>query len=89
MLNYLRCTYSCLFHDYVFQVWTERPGNGCVSVAVFGPRSHSVTETSVTYIGDNVYDVNFSVSTPGYYVIVVKWGDQNSADSPYICKVIY
>ena len=27
----------------------------------------------MTYIGDNVYDVNFSVTSPGYYVIVVKW----------------
>ncbi|XP_070178845.1 hornerin-like [Littorina saxatilis] len=70
-----------------FQVWTEREDSGCVTVAVFGHRSHCVTDTSVTYIGDNLYDVTFSVTSPGYYVIVVKCGEESLPDSPYICTV--
>ena len=70
-------------------MWTEGGGHGCVTVAVFGPRSHSVTETNVTYVGDNVYDVTYTVTSPGYYVIVVKWGDRTLPDSPYICQVTY
>ncbi|PVD36329.1 hypothetical protein C0Q70_03308 [Pomacea canaliculata] len=71
------------------KVWTQQPGTGCVTVAVYGPRSHCVTETNVAYIGDNVYDVTYSVTTPGYYIIVVKWGNKSLPDSPFICKVTY
>lgn len=85
--------YKNIFTSYhlssLSKVWTQQPGTGCVTVAVYGPRSHCVTETNVAYIGDNVYDVTYSVTTPGYYIIVVKWGNKSLPDSPFICKVTY
>ncbi|XP_070537223.1 uncharacterized protein [Ptychodera flava] len=72
-----------------FQVNTERAGNGSLTVGVVGPQSNSVTETTVVYTGDDMYEVDYEVSRPGCYVITVKWADMNIPSSPFISYVTY
>ena len=73
----------------LLQVHTNNAGNGTLSVAIHGPRSHTVTETSVLYTGDNLYEIFYEVNKPGYYIISVKWSEVNVPNSPFICKVSY
>ncbi|XP_067653246.1 uncharacterized protein [Haliotis asinina] len=72
-----------------FQVWVRYPCNGIVNISVNGPDPSYVTETSTTYTGDNLYEVMYEVTHPGYYVITVKWCGQNVADSPFITKIAW
>ena len=58
-------------------------------MSITGPRPHTVVETSVTYTGDDIYEVIYEVRQPGYYVISARWADLNIPDSPFICKVTY
>ena len=74
---------------YNFQVNTKTRGNGSLNVSITGPRPRTVQETGVTYTGDDIYEVLFEVSQPGYYIINVKWSDYNIPESPFICKVTY
>jgi hypothetical protein len=85
---------SCLNFGQVlaknnFQVKTEAAGNGTLTVCVKGPRPHTVTETSVNYTGDDLYEVTYEVTHPGYYIISVRWSDINIPNSPFICKVTF
>ena len=71
------------------QVGTAQAGNGTLTVGITGPRPHTVSETNVTYTGDDIYDVIYDVTQPGYYVITVKWSDISIPGSPFVCKVSY
>ena len=73
----------------IMQVVTKTGGNGCLNVTVTGPRARTVRETAVVYTGDDIYEVLFEVTQPGYYIINVKWSDYNIPESPFICKVTY
>ncbi len=64
-------------------------GNGSLSVGISGPRGNAVLDVSVMYTGDDLYDVEYEVLLPGYYVITVRWSDFNIPQSPFICKVTY
>ncbi|ELT98116.1 hypothetical protein CAPTEDRAFT_207778 [Capitella teleta] len=72
-----------------FQIVTKTAGNGCLNVSITGPRPRTVQETQVVYTGDDLYEVLFEVTQPGYYVISVKWSDYNIPESPFICNVSY
>ncbi|KAK3095232.1 hypothetical protein FSP39_011938 [Pinctada imbricata] len=72
-----------------FQVWVESSRNSSLSVTIHGPRPHTVLESSVVYTGDNLYEVVFEVSHPGYYVICLRWAGKEIQDSPYLCRVTY
>ncbi|XP_045172625.2 uncharacterized protein LOC123534440 [Mercenaria mercenaria] len=69
-----------------FQVWVENPTPGSLTVTITGPQSHSVTETSVIYTGDNLYEISYGVAHPGKYKIYVRWGDRSLSKHPYICE---
>ncbi len=71
----------------MLQVQTDGAGNGTLTVGVTGPRPHTVSETNVTYTGDNLYEVIYEVTQPGYYIITIKWSDCNIPGSPFVCKV--
>ena len=73
----------------IFQVWTNDLDNGSLSVAIYGPKSHSVLETCVVYTGDNLYEVMYEVKHPGIYIICVKWSEQNIPNSPFTCRITY
>ncbi|KAL3884379.1 hypothetical protein ACJMK2_024524 [Sinanodonta woodiana] len=70
-----------------FQIWLEHAENQAVSVSIRGPRPHAVTETSVIYTGDNLYEVVYQVTLPGYYNINIKLDDQSVTESPFICNI--
>ncbi|XP_076322051.1 uncharacterized protein LOC143231390 [Tachypleus tridentatus] len=72
-----------------FQVRTGEAGKGSLTVSIQGPGKHNVLETTVTYIGDDMHEVMYEVSDPGYYIISVKWCEWNIPESPFICKVTY
>ena len=74
---------------FIFQVDTRGAGNGSLSVGISGPRPHTVQDVSVVYTGDDLYEVEYEVSHPGYYVITLRWSDFNIPNSPFICKVTY
>ncbi|KAK3596249.1 hypothetical protein CHS0354_034493 [Potamilus streckersoni] len=69
------------------EIWFEHAENRAVSVSIRGPRPHAVTETSVIYTGDNLYEVVYQVTLPGYYIITVKLDDESVTESPFICTV--
>ena len=52
-----------------------------------GPRPYTVLETCVTYTGDNMYEVIYEVTKPGYYIINVKWADFDIPGSPSVCQI--
>jgi hypothetical protein len=60
-----------------------------LNVSITGPRPRTVKETQVVYTGDDLYEVLFEVTQPGYYIIHVKWSDYNIPESPFICNVSY
>ena len=64
-------------------------GNGALTVGISGPRQNSVQETDVFYTGDNIHEILYRVSEPGYYIISVRWSDFHIPDSPFVCKVTY
>ncbi|KAI8500576.1 hypothetical protein Bbelb_213940 [Branchiostoma belcheri] len=70
-----------------FQVSTRNAGNGALNVSLVGPRKNTVAEVNVIYTGDDLYEVIYDVTQPGYYVLSVKWMDRNVPDSPFIVKI--
>ena len=72
-----------------FQVMTDGAGNGYLTVSIMGPRPYTVSETSVTYTGDNMYEVFYEVTKPGYYIINIKWADFDIPGSPYVCHITF
>ena len=68
---------------------TKDAGRSYLAVGLQSAESDDVIEVSFTSVAQNRYEVHYQVSRPGYYVIFVKWGDYNIADSPFICKVTY
>ncbi|CAH1252156.1 FLNC [Branchiostoma lanceolatum] len=72
-----------------FQVSTRNAGNGALNVSLVGPRKNTVAEVNVIYTGDDLYEVIYDVTQPGYYVLSVKWMDRNVPESPFIVKVSY
>ncbi|XP_054164820.1 uncharacterized protein LOC128962471 [Oppia nitens] len=74
---------------YYGQVSTKDGGKSYLAIGVQSVDSDDVIEASFTSIGNYKYRVQYQVRRPGYYVIIVKWGDYNIADSPFICKVTY
>ena len=65
----------------------EDPEVGNLMVGVRGPRPHCVTETSTTYTGDNLYEITYSVTMPGLYLIFIKWNNTPLNNSPFIVKI--
>ena len=74
---------------FTFQVETKNAGNGALTVGIQGPRPHTVRDLSITYTGDDLYEVIYEVTDPGYYIINIKWSELPIPDSPFICKVTY
>eukprot|EP00058_Branchiostoma_floridae_P020032 XP_002605522.1 hypothetical protein BRAFLDRAFT_104088 [Branchiostoma floridae] len=70
-----------------FQVSTRNAGNGALNVSLVGPRKNTVAEVNVIYTGDDLYEVIYDVTQPGYYVLSVKWMDRNIPESPFIVKI--
>ena len=66
----------------------ENPCSGTLTVNVDGPGNQTVTETSVIYTGDNLYEVSYGVTQHGLYKIYMKWADRNITLEPYMCEVI-
>nr|XP_054751738.1 serine-rich adhesin for platelets-like [Lytechinus pictus] len=72
-----------------FQVETSKAGEGSLAVFIRGPRPHTVNETSVTFTGDDLYEVVYEVNLAGFYVISVKWADRHIPDSPFIVQISF
>lgn len=68
-------------------MWVENPVSGSLTVTVDGAGPHTVTETSVLYTGDNLYEVSYGVTQPGLYKIYVKWANKNLTEQPYVCEI--
>uniref|UniRef100_K1RFR0 Filamin-C n=1 Tax=Magallana gigas TaxID=29159 RepID=K1RFR0_MAGGI len=71
------------------EIWCHSQANAAVSVTIHGPRPFSVLESSVIYTGDSLYEVTYDVAYPGYYVICIKYGEEEIAESPFLARVTY
>ena len=74
---------------YLQQVWSCVSGAGSLNVSITGPRPHTVKETSVLYTGDNLYEVSYEVTQPGFYKIYVKWADECLPNCPFIAEITF
>ncbi|KAK7045911.1 hypothetical protein SK128_006001 [Halocaridina rubra] len=63
--------------------------HGEVTVKVEGPSKGSVLGTEVYPFEDlaGAYEVQFRVSLPGYYTVVIMWSGQHLLGSPFTCYV--
>ncbi|KAK2162650.1 hypothetical protein LSH36_94g00051 [Paralvinella palmiformis] len=67
----------------IFQIMAPTSGLGYLTVGIMGPRGQVVRETSLTFTGDDLYEVTYDVSQSGTYVIHIKWCDYNIPGSPF------
>ncbi|CAF1669362.1 unnamed protein product, partial [Adineta ricciae] len=70
-----------------FTVDTRDSGNGMLMVGVFGPK-YPCEEVFVKHVGNNQYNVQYTVREKGEYMLVVKWGDQHIPGSPWHIEVV-
>lgn len=70
-------------------MWSFDNAVGYPNVSITGPRPHTVTETSVLYTGDNLYEVTYEVTQPGFYKIFIKWEDISLPSSPFIAEITF
>jgi len=70
-----------------FTVDTREGGNAMLMVGVFGPK-YPCEEVFIKHIGNNQYNVQYTVREKGEYMLVVKWGDQHIPGSPWHIEVV-
>ncbi|CAF0875720.1 unnamed protein product [Rotaria sordida] len=71
----------------IFTVDTRDGGNGMLMVGVFGPKC-PCEEVFIKHVGNNQYNVQYTVRERGEYMLVVKWGDQHIPGSPWHIEVV-
>ncbi|RWS23582.1 uncharacterized protein B4U80_13349 [Leptotrombidium deliense] len=72
-----------------FNVCTKYAGRSFLSVGIQGIDEDDLLYVTMSYIGDSQYEVVYEVTRAGYFIIFVRYGDWNVADSPFICKVTF
>jgi len=70
-----------------FTVDTRDGGNAMLMVGVFGPK-YPCEEVFIKHIGNNLYNVQYTVREKGEYMLIVKWGDQHIPGSPWRIDVV-
>ncbi|CAM4851624.1 unnamed protein product, partial [Rotaria magnacalcarata] len=70
-----------------FTIDTRNGGNAMLMVGVLGPKS-PCTDVLVKHIGNNLYNVQYTVQEKGEHMLVVKWGDQHIPGSPWHIEVV-
>ncbi|CAF1103836.1 unnamed protein product, partial [Adineta ricciae] len=70
-----------------FTVDTRDGGNAMLMVGVFGPKA-PCEEVFIKHIGNNQYNVQYTVREKGEYMLIVKWGDQHIPGSPWHIDVV-
>ncbi|CAF3564394.1 unnamed protein product [Adineta steineri] len=70
-----------------FTVDTRDGGNAMLMVGVFGPK-YPCEEVFIKHVGNNQYNVQYTVREKGEYMLVVKWGDQHIPGSPWHIEVV-
>lgn len=70
----------------VFHV-TSDGASGFLTVGIQGPSPNNVKKISVEQEKDNLFKVTYMVSTPGYYIIFVRYSDCFIYGSPFVCQV--
>ncbi|CAM4756036.1 unnamed protein product [Rotaria magnacalcarata] len=70
-----------------FTVDTRDSGNAMLMVGVFGPK-YPCEEVFIKHIGNNQYNVQYTVREKGEYMLIVKWGDQHIPGSPWHIEVV-
>ena len=73
--------------DNSFYVSTEGAGTGFVTVGIQGPTPRTVKRVTVEQERDDLFRVTYNVSSPGYYIIFVKYADCLIMGSPFVCQV--
>uniref|UniRef100_A0A5K3FEG0 Calponin-homology (CH) domain-containing protein n=1 Tax=Mesocestoides corti TaxID=53468 RepID=A0A5K3FEG0_MESCO len=86
------CSGSGLTHAYIgsantFTVNAQNAGNDVLYVGVSGPRV-PCEEVNIKHVGDNLFNVQYSVRDRGRHYIMVKWGETHIPGSPFIVDVL-
>ncbi|CAF3608533.1 unnamed protein product, partial [Rotaria sp. Silwood2] len=58
-----------------------------LKVSVFGAKS-PCEEVFIKHIGNNLYNVQYTLREKGEHIVVVKWGDQPIPDSLWHIEVV-
>lgn len=74
-------------HENIFHVCTEGAGNGFLTVGMQGCSPLAVKKITVAQIDEHNYEVSYVVTTPGYFIIFVRYSDCFIMDSPFVCQV--
>jgi len=67
-------------------VSTFLSGANLLFVAVYGPKGPS-DEVFMKHVGNNNYQVNYTVRDRGDHVLIVKWGEDHIPGSPFKVEV--
>ncbi|RWS10895.1 uncharacterized protein B4U79_18060 [Dinothrombium tinctorium] len=60
-----------------------------MKVGIQGMEEDDLRYVTISYVDDHTYEVIYEVTRSGYFIIFVRYGDWNVADSPFICKVTF
>lgn len=64
-----------------FVVDASGGGNNILIVAVLGPNGQC--DVAIRHLGNNIYNVTYTVKDAGQYTIIAKWGEESIPGSPY------
>lgn len=67
---------------------TTDAGPGFLSVGITGNAAGAVKKVSYTRLTEDMFEVSYRVTSPGYYIIVVNWNEKSIFDSPFVCQVL-
>ncbi|CAF0854304.1 unnamed protein product [Didymodactylos carnosus] len=70
-----------------FTVDTRDAGSAMLMVGVYGPK-YPCEEVFIKHMGNNQYNVSYTVREKGEYMLIVKWGDQHIPGSPWHIEVV-
>jgi hypothetical protein len=74
-------------HENIFHVCTEGAGYGFLTVGMQGCSPLAVKKITINQVDEHNYEVSYVVTTPGYFIIFVRYSDCFIMDSPFVCQV--
>ena len=78
----IQLLYKLMEHDYWNFVFPFT-GQNMLAVGIAGPKT-PCDEITIKHQGRNRYVVNYTLKERGNYVLMVKWGEQHIAGSPFL-----
>lgn len=74
--------YACVSFDFAFFF----PGHSILFVGLYNPKG-PCEEVQVKHTGKNTFNVNYYIRERGEYTLLVMWGENHIAGSPFAVEV--